>query len=284
MKRQHFYFVTDLHGKLRRYDRLFEYVEKEPPEVLFIGGDFLPSHVGYQGGMPGFLRDFLREKLIRLKTKLRKKYPLILLIFGNDDPRILEKEVLVLEQEGLLKYLHGKSMTYRGFHFAGYAYVPPTPFQLKDWERYDVSRFVDPGCIAPEEGRFSVHPPEDIMDYTIEKGLSELAAGLNLKKTIWLMHSPPYKTKLDRAALDGIKIDHVPLDVHVGSIAISRFIENHQPLITLHGHIHESARITGDWKDKIGKTCCFSAALEGYDLALVKFDPAHPEKAERIII
>ena len=33
--------------------------------------------------------------------------------------------------------------------------MPPTPFLLKDWERYDVSRFVDPGCVSPEEGRRS---------------------------------------------------------------------------------------------------------------------------------
>jgi uncharacterized protein len=284
MKRQQFYFVTDLHGKLRRYDRLIEYIEKEPPEVLFIGGDFLPSHVGYQGGMAGFLRNYLREKLFRLKNKLRKEYPLILLIFGNDDPRALEKELMKLEEEELLNYIHNKSLIYKGYHLTGYAYIPPTPFHLKDWERYDVSRYVDPGCVPPEEGRFSLSPPEDIMDYTIEKGLKELGTGLNHRKSIWLMHSPPYKTKLDRAALDGIKFDHVPLDVHVGSIAISRFIDSNQPLITLHGHIHESPRITGDWKEKIGKTWCFSAALEGYDLALVKFDPAHPEKAERIII
>jgi hypothetical protein len=38
----------------------------------------------------------------------------------------------------------------------GYNYVPPTPFQLKDWERYDVSRYVEPGCVSPEEGRRSV--------------------------------------------------------------------------------------------------------------------------------
>jgi len=40
-----------------------------------------------------------------------------------------------------------------------------------------------------------------------------------------VLHSPPYDTGLDRAALDGRSVDHAPLDVHVGSIAIRRFIE-----------------------------------------------------------
>jgi len=35
----------------------------------------------------------------------------------------------------------------------------------------------------------------------------------------------------------------------VGSIAVRRFIEERQPLLTLHGHIHESARLTGDWRE-----------------------------------
>lgn len=40
---------------------------------------------------------------------------------------------------------------------------------------------------------------------------------------------------------------YAPMDVHVGSIALRRFIEARQPLLTLHGHVHESARLTGSW-------------------------------------
>ena len=84
--------------------------------------------------------------------------------------------------------------------------------------------------------------------------------------------------------MDNKVIEHAPVDVHVGSIAIKRFIEKKQPHITLHGHIHESARITGSWRDKIGKTYCFSAAHDGPELAIVKFDSDRPEEAERILI
>ena len=106
----------------------------------------------------------------------------------------------------------------------------------------------------------------------------------NLEKSIFLFHTPPYKTNLDRAALDGKMIDYVPLDVHVGSIAVKYFIEKQQPLVTLHGHIHESARITGCWKDKIGRTYCFSAAHDGPELALVSFDLENPAAAIRELI
>ncbi|MEJ2636882.1 MAG: hypothetical protein P8184_16535 [Calditrichia bacterium] len=108
--------------------------------------------------------------------------------------------------------------------------------------------------------------------------------GKYLINSIFLFHTPPYQTALDRAALDGKMIDYAPLDVHVGSIAVKRFIVGRQPLITLHGHVHESARITGKWQEKIGRTYAFSAAHDGPELALVKFDPEHPEKARRELL
>ncbi|HUX65553.1 MAG TPA: hypothetical protein VMV42_00260, partial [archaeon] len=94
----------------------------------------------------------------------------------------------------------------------------------------------------------------------------------------------PYQTHLDRAALDGRQVDSVPLDVHVGSIAIRRFIETRQPLVTLHGYVHESAPLTGSWQEKIGRTFCFSAAHDGPELAIICFDPAQPEKAIRRLL
>jgi Icc-related predicted phosphoesterase len=156
---------------------------------------------------------------------------------------------------------------------------------LKDWERYDVSRYVDPGCISPEEGHRTVPvSPRAVRYSTIAKDLQELAGEGDMSASVFLFHTPPYQTALDRAALDGRMIDHVPLDVHVGSIAVKRFIESRQPLLTLHGHIHESARLTGSWRDRIGSTNCFSAAHDGPELAMVRFDLRNPDAAERQLI
>jgi len=79
-------------------------------------------------------------------------------------------------------------------------------------------------------------------------------------------------------------IDHVPLDSSLGSIAVRRFIEARQPLLTLHGHVHESVRLSGSWRDRIGLTQCFSAAHDGADLALVRFDPGNLDAATRELI
>jgi Icc-related predicted phosphoesterase len=156
---------------------------------------------------------------------------------------------------------------------------------LKDWEKYDVSRYVDPGCVPPEEGSFSVHVNKKMLAYeTIQKDIETLIEDADLSRSIFLFHTPPYKSNLDRAALDGKFYDHVPLDVHLGSIAVERFIKERQPMITLHGHIHESTSLTGEWKDTIGATICMNAAHNGRELALIRFDPDHPEKAARSLI
>ena len=105
-----------------------------------------------------------------------------------------------------------------------------------------------------------------------------------MERVILLVHAPPYQTKLDRAALDGRSVDHAPLDVHVGSIAVRRFIEARQPLLTLHGHVHESARLTGSWRERIGRTHALSAAHDGPELALVRFDPNDPAGATRELL
>jgi Icc-related predicted phosphoesterase len=74
------------------------------------------------------------------------------------------------------------------------------------------------------------------------------------------------------------------MDVHVGSIAIREFIEERQPLLTLHGHIHEACRLTGCWQDTIGRTVALSAAIESPSLALVSFSLEDLESAERRVL
>ena len=106
----------------------------------------------------------------------------------------------------------------------------------------------------------------------------------DLGKAIFLFHSPPHGCNLDRAALDGRRIDGVQVDVHVGSTAIRRFIEKRHPMLTLHGHIHESTRITGLWKEQFNGTVSFNGSHDGPELSLVRFDPYYPDKAIRELI
>jgi len=278
------FFVSDLHGKISRYESLFSLIRKDKPSGVFIGGDLFPPFGASVEG--DFLIDFLAKGFIEIMEDLGKNYPRVFLILGNDDRKTDQEDLVRLEKkQGIWEYIHNRAVQFGGYQVYGYNYVPPTPFLNKDWERYDISRFVDPGCIPPEEGWHSVEEPKNFIEHaTIKKDLEELSDGKDLSKAIFLFHTPPYQTALDRADLDGKVIDHVPLDVHVGSIAVKDFIHEHQPLITLHGHVHESARITGDWMEQLGKTTAISAAHGGSELALVGFDPADPQNSTRDLI
>lgn len=281
------FFVTDLHGSIDRYQKLFTKIEEELPNILFLGGDILPPIFSSSTNnyYDDFFEDILLKGFLKLKRALGSSYPKVFLILGNDDGVYDEDRIILAEDLGVWNYIHNKTIRFGEYSVYGYNYVPPTPFQLKDWEKYDVSRYVDPGCISPEDGKQSKELEKNEIKYsTIENDIKKLVNEKNVDKSIFLFHSPPYKTKLDRAALDGKMIDYVPLDVHVGSIAIKRFIENQQPLLTLHGHIHESAEITGAWKDRIGKTYSFSAAHNGSELALVKFNLESLDKSKRDLI
>jgi len=282
-------FVTDLHGSPEKYAKLFLFLRNQPPRFLFLGGDLLPPFYGsFSGLFPGdqdFIHDFLAEEFRRLKKQLGSRYPAVLMIMGNDDPRFFESALVSAGAPDLWIYLHNRRLDREGFRFYGYNYIPPSPFLLKDWERYDVSRFVDVGSTSPEEGKrtFPVSR-EEIESSTIQGDLQKLYLPEDPVPSVFLFHVPPYGTSLDRGDLEGRMFDHAPLDEHLGSIAVQRFLEEHQPRLSLHGHVHESSRLTGQWLDRCGRTVCINGAHDGDELALVLLDLENPADAERLFI
>ena len=277
-------FVSDLHGRMDRCRKFFGVISAEMPKAVFVGGDIMPRF-SVRGAPADFIGEFFLAELSRLRDALGGAYPRVFVILGNDDGRAVEKSLVAADERGLLSYMHGRKEAFGRWMVYGYSFAPPSPFLLKDWERYDVSRYVDPGCVSPEEGWRTVEiDPDEARFATIAQDLDALAGADDLENAVFLFHAPPHESNLDRAALDGKSIDHAPLDVHIGSIAIRRFIEAGQPLLTLHGHIHESARITGSWRDRFGRTVALSAAHDGPELALVRFDLEDPSSASRELL
>ena len=276
------FLVSDLHGRIDRYKKLFAAIRSERPQVVFMVGDLLPHRWSTTIDSPDFTSDTILRSIRNMREDLGEQAPRMLLILGNDDERAAESGFITGDRDGFWEYLHQREARVGIHRVVGYSCVPPTPFLLKDWERYDVGRYLDPGCVSPEEGyRTADFDAEDIRTRTIAADLKLLVPTGDTENTVVLTHSPPYQTNLDRAALDGHSVDHAPLDVHVGSIAIRRLVEDRQPLLSLHGHIHESARITGSWRDRIGRTHCFTGAHDGPELALVRFDLEDLDAATR---
>jgi Icc-related predicted phosphoesterase len=84
----------------------------------------------------------------------------------------------------------------------------------------------------------------------------------DMKKAVFNLHVPPINTPIDQAPkLDKdfkpvMKGGHLEM-ISAGSTAVRQAIEKHQPLIGLHGHIHESRGMMN-----IGRTLCLNPGSE----------------------
>ncbi len=104
--------------------------------------------------------------------------------------------------------------------------------------------------------------PREMDEPALEAHIRGIAAKLgNPARTIFTLHVPPYNSGLDSAPLleDGrivTKGGHTVMTA-VGSTAVRSVIEEMQPLLGLHGHVHES-RATRT----IGRTLCINPGSE----------------------
>ncbi len=102
------------------------------------------------------------------------------------------------------------------------------------FELVDGVALVGLGGALPFDGDFVFS--EDEFSAMLDEAVTGLPAGT---PTLLVSHQPPYDT-----ALDVIRTGQ-----HVGSRAVRAWIEKHQPLACLCGHIHEAAGV-----DRLGQT------------------------------
>lgn len=271
------YFVSDLHGDKIKYNLLADEIARKKPSFVFLGGDLLPhvkiSDKQKSTAVNPFFREFMFPLFKNLQKQLGCNYPEVYLIAGNDDYKADLPGFMEGAERDLWKFLNNSKSKFGPYHIYGYSYVPPTPFRLKDWEKFDTDFTVPQGAISPADGIRSVEAAAN--DHLlISDDLAELASADSLDKAIFMMHSPPFDTPLDK----------IPGDISVGSKAIAAFIQEKQPYITLHGHAHETTRISGEWCHRTGKTVSFSAAWEGPGLALIIFQIDNPLDCDRKIL
>lgn len=84
----------------------------------------------------------------------------------------------------------------------------------------------------------------------------------NMRNCIFNFHSPPYDTSLDLAPkldkdLKPVVSGGQMMMEHVGSVAIRKAIDEHHPILGMHGHIHESM---GTFN--VGRTLCINPGSE----------------------
>ena len=239
-------YSADLHGNEEFYKRLLKKAEHEKCSAVVIGGDLCQKGGNSVEQRVSIQKKFIENFMLPLfrKFKQKNKNSEIYAIMGNDDFRANLKVLENADRNKILKSIHNKSVKLsKKLNIAGYSFVNPTPFRLKDWEKPDFEGDKGPAQIFPEEIRSAEKEKGAIKD-----DLEKLKKLSNPKKTIYVIHAPPFNTKLDV----------ITAGIHVGSKSIRKFIEKEQPFLALHGHIHESPQMSGSWKDKIGKTVCIN--------------------------
>ena len=105
-------------------------------------------------------------------------------------------------------------------------------------------------------------PRECSEDELLQKLERTVAKVKNLETSVFCFHCPPYDSQIDFAPklkedLTPIYAHGKPLMVPVGSKSVRAVIEKYQPLLGLHGHIHESSGYL-----KIGRTQCVNPGSE----------------------
>jgi Icc-related predicted phosphoesterase len=105
--------------------------------------------------------------------------------------------------------------------------------------------------------------PRELDEDALYERLRTLADQLEQPQTsIFNLHVPPYDSGLDRAAklkpdLTPVYAGGEPVPIPVGSTAVRQLIQEVQPLLALHGHIHESRGET-----HIGRTLALNSGSE----------------------
>jgi uncharacterized protein len=153
-------------------------------------------------------------------------------IAGNDDPWFVDE---MLDHAAAIELCDDRVVRVGPHEMISCSYANPTPW----------------------------NSPRELDEDALYERIKALAEQLEDPATaIFNLHVPPYDSGLDRAT--ELKADLTPrysggqpVEIPVGSRAVRQVIEEYQPLLALHGHIHESRG-----EARIGRTLAINSGSE----------------------
>lgn len=291
MANSRIFFATDLHGSELCFKKFLSAAKAYSANVLILGGDLTGKMI-----VPIMENDgrwsakFLgkdtqmksRDELSKLESHIRNcgyypytsnKQEIEDLNASPDKVRALFMK-LMLEQVSRWMTLAEERLASTGvkMYVTGGNDDPLEIEPVLDSSKYVVNpenKVVDigGGIEMISSGFGNITPwkcPRDIEEDVLLSKLESIAAGVKTTETaVFNLHVPPYDSHLDMAPqLDkNLKVDaHAGTGVMmipVGSTAVRKIIEKYQPMLGLHGHIHESRAVS-----KIGRTTCINPGSE----------------------
>ncbi len=178
------------------------------------------------------MKERLRTWVALAEERLRPQGLKLYVIPGNDDRFEVDDD---LRTSDVLVYCEGEVVEFGGMEVASCGFTNPTPW----------------------------HTPRELPDGALKEKLDAVASKVsNLETAIFNFHCPPVETVIDLAPrlTPDFKVvaraGTTQMD-HVGSRAVRDILQEYQPMLGLHGHIHESRG-----KDSVGRTVCLNPGSE----------------------
>jgi len=273
-------FTCDLHGRKDLYDTMMNYALQQDCECIIIGGDLFPTRLfapfKLLSGNADFNEslhvqlEFIDTFLVPVLAEFMKEHSHIRILYvpGNHDWRISMDHFRQCLPQAVC--MHNAVERINGITFMGYGCVTDSPFWVKDYVRRDLpeslhtsSRY--PLISTPDGICVSSDDAYAYENLSIEEELAELELEDN-DEAICIFHCPPFDTGLDTLH-DGKPI---------GSRSIRHYIERHKPMVSLHGHIHESPYMSGRYHENLGKTLSINPGFNAGELHAVCFETSDP--------
>jgi Icc-related predicted phosphoesterase len=272
------FFATDLHGSEMCWRKFLNAGRFYDADVLICGGDMTGKAIvpivqengSYTVQLGGQSQSVEAAQVPDVEAQIRRKgyYPLQMSVDRlhelDQDPAKRTETFQQVMLDGVDRWMGMAAEKLRGTGIRIFV----CPGNDDEMEVDDVIRRSD--VVELGEGRvleidgfsmistgWSNHTPWNTHREETEEKLGERIEAMagqvpDASKAIFNLHCPPFKSGLDEApAIDAdMRLLHGGRALRpVGSTAVREAIERHQPLISLHGHIHESKGAV-----KIGKT------------------------------
>jgi Icc-related predicted phosphoesterase len=291
-KKTRIFFATDIHGSERCFKKFIKAGEFYKADVLIMGGDITGKMVVpvFDQGNGTWTAKFAgsshsasnTDELEEVKKRVRAAgfYPHVTnkqeVEELNANPEKLQKlfeELMIESMERWMKLATEKlkDSEVKCFISAGNDDIYSIDPIL---DSSDVVMHPDEKVVMIDDihemvstGKSNMTPwacPRDVTEEELAEHIDGLVSQVNnIEHCVFNIHVPPYDTGIDEAPeLDeNLKPKLAPgggtLNIAVGSKAVRSAIEKYQPLLGLHGHIHESKGYF-----EIGKTKCFNPGSE----------------------
>ena len=150
----------------------------------------------------------------------------------------------------------GRKFSVNGYEFIGMNYILDHPFGCKD-RVVTETHYIPQRQLSPVAGISNAVDYDRIYNW-LEYSRTELPHMCDVlkklplpddrQKAVYVMHMPPAGLRLGQLRYQ---------DLDIGSVDIYEFLKEKQPLLSLHGHIHESPDTEkGKWINQIHQTTC----------------------------